>query len=46
MNIKFQRAVDRLVGVPICALLSLVDRLFGRQPPAAAPRNILVILLS
>lgn len=46
MNIKFQRAVDRLAGVPICALLSLLDRLFGRRAPAATPRRILVILLS
>lgn len=46
MNIKFQRAVDRLAGVPICALLSLLDRLFGRRAPAEQPRRILVILLS
>ncbi len=49
MNIKFQRAVDRLAGVPICALLSLVERgrkrLFG-SPKPVAPRNILIILLS
>jgi ADP-heptose:LPS heptosyltransferase len=46
MNIKFQRAVDRLIGVPICALFSLVDRWFGRPVVAVAPRNILIILLS
>lgn len=46
MNIKFQRAVDRLAGVPICALLSLLNRLFGRKAPLATPRRILVILLS
>ncbi|MFZ2854465.1 MAG: glycosyltransferase family 9 protein [Rhodocyclaceae bacterium] len=46
MNIKFQRAVDRFIGIPICALLSLADRLFGRAPVAGAPRRILVILLS
>ena len=49
MNIKFQRAVDRLAGVPICALLSLVDRLrhaFGMAAPVSPPRRILVILLS
>ncbi len=49
MNIKFQRAVDRLAGVPICALFSLVERLrralFG-TPKAVAPRKILIILLS
>lgn len=49
MNIKFQRAVDRLAGVPICALLSLLERLrniFGAARPPAPPRRILVILLS
>jgi ADP-heptose:LPS heptosyltransferase len=46
MNIKFQRAVDRLLGVPICAVLSLVHRLFGKSPTAVAPRRILIILLS
>ena len=46
MNIKFQRAVDRFIGVPICALFSLIDRLFGKRPVAGEPRSILVILLS
>ena len=49
MNIKFQRAVDRFAGVPICALLSLVERLLGMLVAAAEPlppRRILVILLS
>jgi len=46
MNIKFQRAVDRFIGVPICAFLSLIDRLFGKRPVAGEPRRILVILLS
>ena len=49
MNIKFQRAVDRLAGVPICALLSLADRLrhvFGVAVPVSPPRRILIILLS
>jgi len=35
LNIKFQRAVDRLAGVPICALLSLVDRLRSAMGAAA-----------
>lgn len=49
LNIKFQRAVDRLAGVPICALLSLVDRLrhvTGIAAPVSPPRRILIILLS
>jgi len=46
MNVKFQRAVDRFVGVPICALFSLFDFLGGRSKLAAPPRKILVIMLS
>lgn len=48
MNIKFQRAVDRWAGVPLCALLSLLEwvrRLFPRRT-AIPPRRILIILLS
>jgi ADP-heptose:LPS heptosyltransferase len=46
MNIQFQRAVDRFVGVPVCALLSLFSRLRRRSAPPQPPRRILVILLS
>jgi ADP-heptose:LPS heptosyltransferase len=49
LNIKFQRAVDRFAGVPICVLLSLVERLrlvLGVAPPTSPPRRILIILLS
>ena len=46
MNITFQRAVDRYVGVPLCALFSLVDRLSAPAQASAEPRRILVILLS
>jgi ADP-heptose:LPS heptosyltransferase len=46
MNVTFQRAVDRWVGAPACALLSLLDRLRGPQAAASPPRRILVILLS
>ncbi len=46
MNINFQRAVDRYAGMPICALLSLVNRLLPSQPGGVPPKNILVILLS
>jgi ADP-heptose:LPS heptosyltransferase len=46
MNIKFERAVDRLLGVPICALLSLWARI-GRKPGTTpVPGRLLVILLS
>jgi len=46
MNIKFQRAVDRYLGVPICALLSLLDGLRGKKNATTPPQKILVILLS
>src|SRR5574343_473927 len=46
MNIQFQRAVDRWVGVPVCALLSWLERRRPSRAPAATPRRILVILLS
>ncbi len=46
MNIQFQRAVDRYAGVPICALLSLVNRVVSNEPDGAPHKNILVILLS
>jgi ADP-heptose:LPS heptosyltransferase len=46
MNINFQRAVDRYVGVPICALLSLVNFVLPNEPDGMPPKNILIILLS
>jgi ADP-heptose:LPS heptosyltransferase len=50
LNINFQRAVDRIAGVPICALLSGYDRfrrfLFGAPITPAQPKRILIILLS
>ena len=56
MRVEVQRAVDRAVGVPLCALLSGWDalwrRLRGLAPStrevaaARAPRRILVVLLS
>jgi lipopolysaccharide heptosyltransferase II len=46
VDISFQRAVDRYVGVPICALFSLIDGLFPRARPGGPPRRILIILLS
>ncbi len=50
LNINFQRAVDRVAGVPICALLSWVERfrsaLFGVPVLTTPPKRILIILLS
>lgn len=49
MNINLQRTLDRLVGVPVCALLSGYERvrrsLFGADEPAQ-PKRILIVLLS
>ncbi len=50
MNINFQRAVDRIAGVPICKLLSWFERLrgglFGSRRLDGPPKRILIILLS
>lgn len=46
MDIRLQRAFDRLLGPPVCAALSLIHRLRGRPGATVAPRKILVILLS
>jgi len=46
VDISFQRAVDRYVGVPICALFSLIDGLLPTTRPSVPPRRILIILLS
>jgi len=45
MNIDTQRAFDRFLGVPLCFLLSVIDRLLPRRAPAP-PHAILVVLLS
>ena len=46
MDINSQRKIDRFVGVPVCALLSLLDRLRWKRPLTASPERILVLLLS
>jgi ADP-heptose:LPS heptosyltransferase len=46
MNIQTQRAIDRYLGVPICALLSGVNRVIYNEPDGVPPTKILVILLS
>lgn len=46
MNIDLQRAIDRYVGVPLCAFASLIERVLPRRAPAPSPRRIVVILLS
>src|SRR5260221_12722191 len=46
MSIKFQRVIDRLLGVPVCALLSLLERFRPKRSAITSPRRILVIQLS
>jgi len=46
MDINSQRKIDRIVGVPVCALLSLLERLRWKRPVTASPERILVLLLS
>lgn len=50
MDIRFQRAVDKYAGVPLCALFTAWDwciRKVGlRRKRAAEPKRLLVILLS
>lgn len=47
MNVNLQRTIDRYVGVPLCALASLVERLrSSRTTRPFLPRRIVVILLS
>jgi lipopolysaccharide heptosyltransferase II len=45
MNIATQRALDKLLGIPICLLLSVIDR-FRPRRILEPPRAILVVLLS
>lgn len=45
MKIDTQRTLDKLVGIPICFLLSLVERLRPRRK-GGPPQAILIILLS
>jgi lipopolysaccharide heptosyltransferase II len=46
MNVDFQRKLDRIVGAPLCRLLSLLPRARRRAAEAPPPKKILVILLS
>ncbi len=48
MNINLQRWVDRWVGIPLCAAVSLYDVVTSpfKAKPAAAPRAMVIILLS
>jgi len=46
MNLQVQRAVDRYLGVPLCAALSVAERFRRDRRRDGQPRRILVILLS
>ncbi len=46
MRIGIQRALDKWVGIPLCACLSLIDKLRPARPDTGPPRRILVVLLS
>ncbi len=46
MNLQVQRLLDRYVGVPVCAALSLMGGFRSNRPAPHGPRRILVILLS
>jgi ADP-heptose:LPS heptosyltransferase len=48
MNVARMRLLDRWLGVPVCFLLTLVRKAFGRRPPAHgfSPRRILFVKLA
>jgi lipopolysaccharide heptosyltransferase II len=46
MKVDTQRILDRYVGTVICRILSLFDRVFGKNSQPPEPHNILIILLS
>ncbi len=48
MNINVQRWIDRWVGIPLCAAVSVLDSVTSpfRTKPDTAPRAIVIILLS
>ena len=48
MNIDVQRWIDRWVGIPLCAAVSVLDAMTRSSAikPDAAPRAIVIILLS
>ena len=49
VDVKSMRRVDRLIGVPVCAVLTAVrrlDDLIRRRKPSPAPRRIAVIKLA
>jgi lipopolysaccharide heptosyltransferase II len=46
VKVDFQRKVDRILGVPLCRLLSLLPSARKRTEDLPPPRRILILLLS
>lgn len=46
MDVRLQKLVDRMVGVPACALISALRRVIPGTAARGAPRKVLVVLLS
>lgn len=46
MDVRLQKLVDRMVGVPACGLISVLRRVVPAPRSAGPPRKVLVILLS
>ena len=46
MDVRLQKLVDRMVGVPACGLISALRRVVPAPRPAGPPRKVLVVLLS
>lgn len=46
MDVRLQKLVDRMVGVPACGLISALRRVVPAPRPAGSPRKVLVVLLS
>ena len=46
MDVRLQKLVDRMVGVPACGLISALRRIVPAPRPEGLPRKVLVVLLS
>jgi ADP-heptose:LPS heptosyltransferase len=46
MDVRLQKLVDRMVGVPACGLISALRRVAPAARPSGPPRKVLVVLLS
>lgn len=46
MDVRLQKLVDRMVGVPACGLISALRSIAPASRPSGSPRKVLVVLLS